>query len=582
MRLTLQKIALIWIVKTSYFKNESKCNRKFLGKLDFEIVVEPLDPSIGPTFCVVSLPSLLTLFVLTQTFTQLSMSIVFEKNGKFILLDHGTLITTPRSVEDPNNQSPESSKEDPNNQSLESSKEESYNPIPGLFHQPKQYFNSKFGRNSPNLRDLFRSIGYGSCEEQGTGVLTSQEKESTVMKRQEKEMGSPKSKEKEPAEGIQKIGSCAVTQEKEPGVRAEEKVSVTDDDDVSRKRRKVSKRPQWLTPGTVPVFKGSRLAEDCYLRKNEALSPYVSRINCVVNHVTKEISIKYESLFNRRTSNDSDSTIIIKVKETSVRETSYIMPPRSSFLMSDKALIYDFMAEFDFVVVDPPWANKSVNRSSYYQMLSTTKGTPDLNNFARKRKYEQSGYMFDEINIPRLLVSGGVLAVWITNKQAHIDHVLNELFPKWGIELQKVCFWLKVTSSGDPICPFGSPHKKPYEILLFGKKLSQPVEHKDLSSSELKSLLDFPESLLEFQPTTHETEPSTSDSRKVVIASIPCVQHSRKPPLEHVYRALFPSLLPVQLNVEPRYLELFARSLNPGWLSLGNEVLLFQDSKFFS
>eukprot|EP00116_Pleurobrachia_bachei_P007033 sb/3467295/ len=274
------------------------------------------------------------------------------------------------------------------------------------------------------------------------------------------------------------------------------------------------------------------------------------------------------------------------------------------------------------------------------------------------RRYEKVGYMFDKLPIPSLLSPGGVVAVWVTNKHSYIEHVVNSLFPRWSLELVRVCFWLKVTTSGEPIVPFHSPHKKPYEMLFFGQQIEDETKEETFDEKQLNDLVSFPLYLLEqatesvdsspsqvteqcntispdtqevqcttkVSPDTHTSESNTispdapnstseSSSRKCpatdetvhhtpdsdpythlkrVIVSVPCVQHSRKPPLTNVFNELFP----VRSGSEQDHvtdhglagdhvagtegLEVFARNLTPGWTSWGNEVLQFQDVRYFT
>ncbi|KAI8144744.1 MT-A70-domain-containing protein [Fennellomyces sp. T-0311] len=203
----------------------------------------------------------------------------------------------------------------------------------------------------------------------------------------------------------------------------------------------------------------------------------------------------------------------------------YLVPPGSAFLMSDlttgMADLVSYVQQSgkcDLIVMDPPWPNKSVRRSSKYE-------TQDI-------------YDLFQIPIPELLAENGMVAVWVTNKPKFRRFVVDKLFKSWGLEQVGHWYWLKVTTSGVPVIPLDSPHRKPYEQLILGM-------------------------------------PGTSSiPRQHAIVSVPCRQHSRKPPLAPILNRY--------LKENPRCLELFARCLTPGWTSWGNECLKFQHKRFFS
>lgn len=168
----------------------------------------------------------------------------------------------------------------------------------------------------------------------------------------------------------------------------------------------------------------------------------------------------------------------------------------------------------------------------------------------------------------QLIATGGLLAVWVTNKPKFRKFVINKLFPTWNIKFVGVWYWLKVTTSGETVVPLDSPHRKPYEQLVLGIAMpQQPLDQEDESSS--KGI-----------PDTH------------AIISIPNRQHSRKPPLQgklyvvdewHVPEIdLYDQdVMANYLPKDPKCLELFARCLTPHWTSWGNECLKFQHSQYF-
>ncbi|KAH0617798.1 hypothetical protein JD844_016393 [Phrynosoma platyrhinos] len=113
-------------------------------------------------------------------------------------------------------------------------------------------------------------------------------------------------------------------------------------------------------------------------------------------------------------------------------------------------------------------------------------------------------------------------------------------------------YHLKITRSGEFVFPLDSVHKKPYEILVLGRV--QGSTDVPLRISEGKVLPPIP-------------------AQKLIV-SVPCTLHSHKPPLTEILKEY--------AKPEVECLELFARNLQPGWTSWGNEVLRFQHMDYFT
>lgn len=147
---------------------------------------------------------------------------------------------------------------------------------------------------------------------------------------------------------------------------------------------------------------------------------------------------------------------------------NFILPPNSSFLLasvqSSISIFRNYASTvglFNFILLDPPWPNRSAERSkSTYHTLPNHK---------------------DLLLLPleTSLRDNGLVAVWVTNKSKWRQFVLQRLFPKWGVEYAGEWVWLKVTRSGEPIFNLDSVMRKPYEILLFGRK---PPSRKQLTA----------------------------------------------------------------------------------------------------
>ncbi|ESN92997.1 hypothetical protein HELRODRAFT_69400, partial [Helobdella robusta] len=208
----------------------------------------------------------------------------------------------------------------------------------------------------------------------------------------------------------------------------------------------------------------------------------------------------------------------------------YIIPPRSSFLLSDFSEI-DLLAKvetkFDFVVVDPPWQNKSVKR--------------------KKRYYETFSMLnLVKIPMPEWCNENCLVAVWVTNKIKYQDYVREELFPSWNLQFVATWYWLKVTKKLTPVYPLllstsSTKHpKKPYELLMLGRFRLEKYHLMSNSNIDCKI------------------------QDRMVIISVPSAIHSHKPYLREVFKDHLPE--------DAKCLELFARNLQSGWTSWGNEV----------
>ncbi|KAL7315253.1 hypothetical protein PS15m_006724 [Mucor circinelloides] len=209
---------------------------------------------------------------------------------------------------------------------------------------------------------------------------------------------------------------------------------------------------------------------------------------------------------------------------------TYLIPPKSSFLMGSMQNSLDQLGSHinklggaDLIVMDPPWPNKSVQRSSHYE-------TQDI---------------YDLYSIPMdSMISNKdtIVAIWVTNKPKFRNFIINKLFPSWKLKCISEWVWLKMTTQRECIFPIDSEHKKPYEQLIIGR----PVASNDMSL-----------------PESH------------IIVSVPSTRHSRKPPLHDILGAYLNN------KKDPVCVEMFSRCLYPGWISWGNECLKFQHLSFF-
>uniref|UniRef100_A0A8C2TAB9 Methyltransferase 4, N6-adenosine n=1 Tax=Coturnix japonica TaxID=93934 RepID=A0A8C2TAB9_COTJA len=247
-----------------------------------------------------------------------------------------------------------------------------------------------------------------------------------------------------------------------------------------------------------------------------------------VNVLGDETTIPEQDLLSCVTENNSNCAKIVVLMGQ-----KYLVPPKSSFLLSDISCLQpllNYKKKYDVIVIDPPWENKSVKRSNRYSYLSS--------------------WQIKQIPISALAAPDCLVVTWVTNKQKHLRFVKDELYPHWSVKTLAEWHWVKITRYGEFVLPLDSVHKKPYEVLILGRVQGNIKEA--LRKSE--DVLPVPEHKL--------------------IVSIPCSLHSHKPPLAAVLAEF------IKPDVE--CLELFARNLQPGWTSWGNEVLKFQHIDYFT
>ncbi|XP_035174429.1 N(6)-adenine-specific methyltransferase METTL4 isoform X2 [Oxyura jamaicensis] len=276
----------------------------------------------------------------------------------------------------------------------------------------------------------------------------------------------------------------------------------------------------------VPGHIGCGLAELCEMAKQ---FPAVNDNDHRAVHVLDdETSILEQDLLSCVTENNSNCAKIVVLMGQ-----KYLVPPKSSFLLSDISRLQpllNYKKKYDVIVIDPPWENKSVKRSNRYSHLSS--------------------WQIKQIPVAALAAPDCLIVTWVTNRQKHLRFVKDELYPHWSVKTLAEWHWVKITRSGEFVLPLDSFHKKPYEVLILGRVQGSVKEA--LRKSE--DVLPIPEHKL--------------------IVSIPCGLHSHKPPLAAVLAEF------IKPDVE--CLELFARNLQPGWTSWGNEVLKFQHVDYFT
>ncbi|KAK6533358.1 hypothetical protein TWF694_002308 [Orbilia ellipsospora] len=223
----------------------------------------------------------------------------------------------------------------------------------------------------------------------------------------------------------------------------------------------------------------------------------------------------------------------LTLKLSADRNYEYMIPPNSAFLLGPFtrtiSLFNAFSKScntpgFDFILLDPPWPNRSAHRAKHQNSYKTsTFDVYDLFKFKASSHIRQNG----------------VVAIWITNSSKWRNFVIGKLFPAWNVQMVAEWIWLKVTTNGEPIFDLENVARKPYESLI----LAKPVFSLDQSIPSTDGIHQLKDKLVFATPDIH----------------------SRKPCLK--------GLIEPYLSSNPRCCEIFARNLTEGWFSWGNDVL---------
>ena len=284
--------------------------------------------------------------------------------------------------------------------------------------------------------------------------------------------------------------------------------------------------------------------------------------------------------------NPSHESAIIKMKNydsNGVIPSSYeyMIPPESSFVLCtlplfetgiDRSSSFNYPIpglsphqKFNLILMDPPWPNRSVRRSGHYQthhyseMEVLTEGLRDI---LRVHSYcagdtKQGSYPSETQTEPQIQSEQSMAAIWITNAEKSRKAAYQALIGA-GFCICEEWVWVKITTDGQPISALDGIWRKPYEILVIGRKDENKI--------------NVPE---DCETLPHQIDDLTPISEAVttrrVIAAVPDV-HSRKPNLKSIFEQVFFASDQTQSYSA---LEVFARNLTAGWWAAGNEVLRF-------
>ncbi len=307
----------------------------------------------------------------------------------------------------------------------------------------------------------------------------------------------------------------------------------------------------------------SRTSTQNHLGKEDRADCYEFSKPCIT---TQSLTVldKTSRIYNCPFRNTSNETIHLSLPSSNNHSSQrFLIPGHSQFIQSriqDSIFTFRMAAmehlssttasagpgQFDFILLDPPWPNASAKRARSYDRLRTAQETEEL---------------LLSVGFEDHIAPGGYVGIWITNKQMirklvlgksvkrepsdEDDGLMNRgmgLFDQWELDLVEEWIWIKTTVHGEPVTDLESAWRKPYEILLLGRRRSSshhPSEEK--------------------RPT---------ETKRRVIAGVPDL-HSRKPCLKELIECLMPDA------TQYRALEVFARHLTAGWWAWGDEVLKF-------
>lgn len=260
-------------------------------------------------------------------------------------------------------------------------------------------------------------------------------------------------------------------------------------------------------------------------------------VSASTNHLAPRVSLIRTRISNRLVYNCRPHPLSLKHEQASAhKEVVYVIPPRSSFVVSkidhpsasvlSMAALTMFPAntattepgQFDFILLDPPWDNRSVKRSAKYKTMQESEPMEVLQSMLGLH-----------------IGPNALMACWITNK-ASVRAAAVAAFEVWNVQPIEEWAWLKTTEHGEPVMSIDGFWRKPFEILLIGRKSKMPT-----------------------------CNVGASIKRRVIVA-VPDF-HSRKPNIKALVEPMLPETY--------RALEIFARNLTAEWMAWGDDVLKY-------
>ncbi|PGH35652.1 hypothetical protein GX50_01500 [[Emmonsia] crescens] len=233
---------------------------------------------------------------------------------------------------------------------------------------------------------------------------------------------------------------------------------------------------------------------------------------------------------------------------------SFNIPPESTFLNCRLAPpseshpspipMLSSDTKFNFILMDPPWPNRSVRRSSHYK------------EHAGPLQPIVEGVLQNHLHPHQAIV-----AIWVTNSIKSRSATLDALEAS-GLHPFEEWIWVKTTVCGQPASPPDGLWRRPYEVLI----LAHNEKHVT-------------------QDSKGERGNDLCEIKRRVIVAVPDI-HSRKPNLKELIENIFFSSPTEACNGAQRgegkdhactysALEVFARNLTARWWACGDEVIRF-------
>ncbi|KAJ5815452.1 hypothetical protein N7474_007229 [Penicillium riverlandense] len=248
---------------------------------------------------------------------------------------------------------------------------------------------------------------------------------------------------------------------------------------------------------------------------------------------------------------------------------TYIVPPKSSFVLCTLPLSGPEIStpipglpvdhRFNLMLLDPPWPNRSVRRSGHYNThpyFGMEELTKRLGDILRAHSYVHGDVPCTNTvpdHHPSAVAQSrqSLAAIWVTNSERSRKAAYDSLHSA-GFRVCEEWIWIKTTTDGQPISTLDGLWRRPYEILIIGRK-----------------------------PTGNEVEDMTNTTTRRVIAAVPDL-HSRKPNLKSIFEEVFftsdSSDKSNHIIAPYSALEVFARNLTAGWWACGDEAIKFNAS----
>eukprot|EP01068_Selenidium_serpulae_P014737 Selendium_serpulae@DN6137_c0_g1_i2.p1 len=223
---------------------------------------------------------------------------------------------------------------------------------------------------------------------------------------------------------------------------------------------------------------------------------------------------------------------------------------------------------YEVIFMDPPWPSKSNNRARHYR------GAPQNRKSCRMP-------LLESLSIRKLVnADRGIVGVWVTNNRRLVNYVASDLMQeKWGCELIGTMVWVKVTTKGELVCPPDSMVRKPYECMIVGRLRCQSSTPQVVEKHEKNEA-----SACRADDTGGDSGDYHFPQPFVFVFRVP-TRHSNKPASNEIVKNILPMFMQISDSQSggsgasggsiPKNVEFFARSLSPGFISIGNEVLKF-------